>query len=195
MRQFAKSYQHKGQLCLHALLTLLSLSSCCWGGPSNSVTVTETGGVNQPARPFAISRVFAMGEIASFAQARVNGTPVFTQCDVRTRWSDGSVKHAEITFIADLPASATLIVDFVNQPSGNNAGALDKAGMLALNWDGEIDITNGSLLSVHARQIVSDWAGNASDLRVTYWRSGPICTQVILEDASPALAYDMGWDQ
>ncbi len=162
--------------------------------PSNSVAIAERSGVTQVARPFAISRVFAMGEIANFAQARVNGTPVLTQCDVRTRWPDGSLKHAEITFIADLPASATLTVDFVNQATGNNSGALDKAGMLALNWDGEIDITNGSTLSIHARQIVSDWAGNAGDARVTYWRSGPICTQVILEDASPTLAYDLGWD-
>jgi hypothetical protein len=195
MRQFIKFYRYGGRTCVQALIGLLSLGICCLGVPSNSVTITETGGVNQPARPFEISRVFAMGEIASFAQAQVNGTPVPSQCDVRTRWPDGSLKHAQITFIADLPASATLTVDFVNQPSGNNAGALDKAGMLALSWDGEIDITNGSLLSVHARQIVTDWAGNASDPRVTYWRSGPVCTQVILEDTSPALAYDMGWDQ
>jgi hypothetical protein len=193
MRPFANSY--KGSACIQTLITFVSLSVCCLGAPSNAVTVTETSGLNQPGRPFAISRVFAMGEIANFAQARVNGTPVLTQCDVRTRWPDGSLKHAEITFIADLPASEALTVDFVNQPTGNNSGALDKAGMLALNWDGEIDITNGSTLSVDARQIVSDWAGSASDRRVTYWRSGPISTQVILEDASPALAYDLGWDQ
>ncbi len=195
MRQFAKSYLFKGRRGVQALIALLSWSVCCLGAPSNSVTITEGGGLNQPARPFAISRVFAKGEIANFAQARVNGTPVLTQCDVRTRWPGGSLKHAEITFIADLPASATLTVDFVNQKTRNNSGALNKEGMLALNWDAEIDITNGSTLSIHARQIVSDWAGNASDLRVTYWRSGPICTQVILEDASSTLAYDMGWDQ
>src|SRR5271167_4998948 len=185
MRQFVRSHWPRRSIWAQTLITLVSLSVCCLGAPSNSVTVTETSGLNQPARPFAISRVFAMGEIANFAQARVNGTPVLTQCDVRTRWPDGSVKHAEITFIADLPASATLTVDFVNQATGNNSGPLDKAGMLALNWDGEIDITNGSTLSTHARQIVSDWAGNASDRRVTYWRTGPICTQVILEDSSP----------
>jgi hypothetical protein len=162
----------------------------------NAVKITERSGSAQSNHPFSISRVFAKGDIPHFAQAVVGGTPVTTQCDVKTRWPDGSVQHAIISFVASLPASATVQVGFVDQPTGNNAGPLNQAAMLAVNWGAEIDATNsgGTMVTANARKIVTDWSGTSSDARVTYWLQGPICTQVILEDRSSALAYDMGWD-
>jgi hypothetical protein len=159
---------------------------------SNSVTIRETSGSTQTNRPFSISRFFAQGEIAGFAQARVNGTAVTTQTDVKTRWADGSLKHAMVSFVVpSLPGSGSVTVDFINQATGNNTGFMDKTAMLAANWGGQIEVTSSTTLTANARQILTDWAG---DSRVTYWLQGPICTQVILEDRSTALKYDLGWD-
>ena len=99
-----------------------------------------------------------------------------------------------VSFLATLPASGSITVSFVDQPSGNNTGQMTSAALLAFNWGAEIDVTNGTTLSANARKIVTDWSGNSGDPRVTYWLQGSICTQVILEDRTPALAYDMGWD-
>jgi hypothetical protein len=158
--------------------------------PSNRITIT---GAAQAGRPFTISRVFAKGEILNFPRARVAGTPVQTQADVKTRWPDGSVQHAMISFLADVP-SGSLVVDFVNQANGNNTGEMTRSAMLSANWGAQMDLTNGSTLTANARQILTDWAGTTADKRVTYWLKGPICTQVILEDRSPTLKYDLGWD-
>jgi len=90
--------------------------------PGNGITVTEASGSSQTDRPLTLSRVFAQGDIPNFAKARVGGLAVPTQCDVKTRWPDGSVQHAIISFKATLPASGQVEVDFINQAGGNNGG-------------------------------------------------------------------------
>jgi len=183
-----------------AVLVLVWASALWWAPgvgaapPGNAIAITGLSGASQANRPFTISRVFAQGDIPNFAQARANGSALTTQCDVKTRWPDGSIQHAMISFLASVPASGVITVDFVNQATGNNTGALDRTGILAANWGAQIEITNGTTLSASARRIVTDWAGTGADSRVTYWLQGPICTQIIVEDRTPTLTYDLGWD-
>src|SRR5215469_11607720 len=107
---------------LFVITTLLPWSA--WAQtPPNSVKITDKSGSAQTNRPFTVSRVFAQGDIPHFAQAVVGGTAVTTQCDVKSRWSDGSVKHAIVSFQASLSANASITVNFVDRPTGNNTGA------------------------------------------------------------------------
>src|SRR5215471_4030343 len=161
---------------------------------SNSITIKDTSNSAQTNRPFTISRVFAKGDIAHFPKAVIGGTQITTQADVKTRWPDGSVEHVMLSFLASIGAGASITVDFVDQASGNNTGQMDKAAILAANWGARIEATAASTQAADARQIVTDWAGTSADKRVTYWLQGPVCTQIILEDQSTMLQYDMGWD-
>src|SRR5215471_6870034 len=177
------------RLLLFLLLSLPALAA------SNSITIKDTSNSAQTNRPFTISRVFAKGDIAHFPKAVIGGTQITTQADVKTRWLDGSVQHALVSFLANVGASASITVDFVDQASGNNTGQMDKAAILNANWGARIEATANSLTqAADARQIITDWNGQASDTRVTYWLKGPVCTQVVLEDQTMALQYDMGWD-
>ena len=155
--------------------------------PANSVKITDQSGSAQTNRPFTISRVFAQSEIPHCPQAQVNSAAVPTQCDVKTRWPDASVQHVLISFLASIGANGSITVSFVDQPQPATGGGLTQAQMLALTWNAEIDVTNGTTLTASARTMLG--AGKWS-----YWLQGPICTQVIVEDRSTALAYDMGWD-
>ena len=155
--------------------------------PANSIKITDQSGIAQSNRPFTISRVFAKSEIMRCPQAQVNGATVATQCDVKTHWPDTSVQHALVSFLANLGANATITVTFVDQ-SPPAATGLTQAQMLALTWNSVIDVTDGTTpLSANARTMLT--AGNWS-----YWLQGPICTQVIVEDRSQSLSFDMGWD-
>src|SRR5262252_1241055 len=98
------------------LLSLVAVSASALAA-TNSVTIKETSGAAQTNRPFTISRVFAKGEIAHFPKAVIGGAQVNTQADVKTRWPDGSVQHAMISFLASVSAGASITVDFVDQPS------------------------------------------------------------------------------
>jgi hypothetical protein len=159
----------------------------------DDITISDTSGSAQTNRPVSISRPFVQGEIPNFAQASTNGTPLLTQCDVKNRWPDGSLKFAVVSFIIpSIPAHGSIVVSFSNQTSGNNTGFLAATDMLApaFNFDGEIQLSGSISRSISARAILNAASscndpGNDPDggkYLCSYWLKGPIVTAVILED-------------
>lgn len=157
---------------------------------TNTINVEETSGSSQTNRPISVARVFKQGEIANFAQAVLNGTTVLTQCDVKSRWPDGSLKFAIVSLVLpSLAANSSVTVGFQNQPTGNNTGYLTQAELLdpAFDFDGEINITGAVGHTISARTILG-----TGDFR--YWLQGPIVTAVIIEDRSQARSFDVNSD-
>jgi hypothetical protein len=166
---------------------------------SNSVIIQNLTGSPMTNRPITVSRVFAEGEITQFAQARVGGAAVLTQCDVKTRWADGSLKHALVSFQANLPGNGSITVDLINQGTGNNTGHLTStAQMLAPSWmtgspswNAELEINGGTAPALkNVRAMLGRLAVAPGQVR--YWMQGPIATQVIVEDRTTALSEDFG---
>src|SRR5713101_2726651 len=58
--------------------------------PGNGIVITNLSNAAQSTRPFTISRVFAQGEFPSgtYPQARISGTSVLTQANVKNTWAD-----------------------------------------------------------------------------------------------------------
>ena len=173
------------------LASLLLLSSAvAASAATNSLTITEKAGRTTNNYPIQIGRPFVRSEIPNFPQALVNGTAVTTQADVKTRWPDGSVKHAILTFlIPTLNANSTVAVTFRNQTSGNNSGYLRRAQMLgrAFDFDAVMALTNGGSLTASARSMLS---ANA----FTYWLQGPVATSIVLADHGANRVFDVGFD-
>src|SRR5438034_4710846 len=90
---------------------------------TNSATFTNVSDLSISNHPMQFRRQFAKGEITNYPQVLVGGTPVTTQANVQTRWTDGSVKHAIITFILAGPIAnnGTSTFTFQNQ-TGCNCG-------------------------------------------------------------------------
>jgi hypothetical protein len=147
------------------------------GGGGDSITVYSTSGSPQTNRILSIGRVFQDGEIPNFAQAVIASTPILTQCDVKNRWPDGSLKFAVVSFIIPSLSTGGTQVSFQNQGTGNNTGYLQQADMLSqpYNFDGQMQLTGANSPTISARSILQ-----AGDF--TYWLQGPIVTAVMLED-------------
>ncbi len=141
-------------------------------------------------RPMSVSRFFAQGEIPASVKALVNGEPVQTQCDTKTRWPDGSLQHAILSFWADL-GSGLNSVEFVNQENQPDAPPLDARAMLG----GDFDLSGTMELTADGRTLRADLREMLEAGSFRYWLRGPVCTQVIIEDRTPALRFDLGWDQ
>ena len=158
---------------------------------ANVVTITESEGVSTSDYPVQMGRVFVRGEIRGYPAAIVDGAPVLTQAEVKTRWDDGSVKHAVLSFhVPRIEARQTLRVAFGDQPTGNNEGALTAAQMLdaRFGFDARVELSSASsTVAASARQMIVDG-------RMTRWLSGPIATSVILADHAGTRAYDLGFD-
>lgn len=174
---------------LAAALMILASAGQLWAA-TNSLTITEKAGRTTSNYPIQIGRPFVRGEIANFPQAVIGATAVTTQADVKTRWPDGSVKHAVLSFlIPTLAANGTVTVSFRNQTTGNTAGYLDKVKMLdaVYDFDAKMALTNGTTKTASARAMLD--AGN-----FTYWLQGSVCTSVILADHGANRTYDIGFD-
>lgn len=173
-------------------------------GPGNAILVQDRGqrGQSPKRAPLTISRTFARGEFAECVQAAFAGVPVETQCDVKTRWTDGSLRHALVSFWIELNDNAHAQIDFLPAPCVPEAAGLSKEEMLAFlngGWDA-ILAANASLdgsapleQSVSAREILRRWNGVENPTGIRYWMRGPIATQIILEDRSPETPFDFGW--
>src|SRR3989338_5266208 len=160
------------------------------GNPNNFITITEKAGQTSTNYPIQIGRVFIRGEIANYPQVLLSGTPVITQSDVKTRWPDGSAKHAIMTFyIPELNPNQQIVATFQNQQTGNSQTFLTPAQMLGAqyNFGATIRLTSGSAVSASARTMLSDG-------EFEYWLRGSEATSIILKDHSTARRYDIGFD-
>ena len=161
----------------NATVSLTVTSSGGGGGGGNGIVVYSTSGSPQSNRVVSIGRLFKQGDIPHFAQALVGGTAILTQCDVKNRWADGSLKFAIVSFIVPSVATGGTAVSFQDQGSGHNGGFLAQSDMLssAYDFDGVIQLTGAASPAISARAVLQ-----AGDFR--YWLQGPIVTSVILED-------------
>ncbi|MBE0657130.1 MAG: hypothetical protein IH602_05540 [Bryobacteraceae bacterium] len=154
---------------------------------ANLITIATLDRQTQPSRPVSISRFFAPSEISpgQFATAVIAGQPVPTQCDIRTRWPDGSLQHAVLTFKSSVTPSPT-VVAFAPAPDSLASPGLDAGAMLSDRFDFsailEIETPDGRQRA-SARDMVK--AG-----LFRYWSRGPLMTQIIIEELGPQPAND-----
>ncbi len=202
-------------------LTLLLL---CAVSPAlaltDTVTVTNMTAGSQVNRPVSFPRYFLQGEIPRCAQAVYGGVPpsiastivraamvpggvgLLTQCDVKTRWPDGSVQFAVISFvIPSLASRGTYTVSFQDQPCSTDgfltrSQILDPGAIWSTSLGAQIATANGATTqSADLLTMLTAWDGSdggANGLDVRYWLKGPVVSQIIVENKSTR-AYDFGW--
>lgn len=156
---------------------------------TNTLTIKNEGATTTNY-PVQIGRAFAAGEIPSgqLPQAWVGSTAVSTQVDVKSRWSDNSLKHAIISFL--IPSFTGGATETITLYPGTTAGntALTQAQMLAAgyNFDAVISLTNGGTTrTASARTMLTN--GD-----YTVWASGPIATTILLGHHAQGFACPAG---
>jgi hypothetical protein len=153
----------------------------------NEIIISNKSGSVLTHYPVQVGRAFKIGEIRNFPQAVVNGIELLTQADVKQRWSDGSVKHAVVSFVIEnMPAKGDLVVTFKDQSSMNNT-AMTPTEMLHSTYDFDAEIDLGKLGKASAREMIVN--GD-----YTIWNSGPVNTTILLRDNSVDRMYDLGAD-
>lgn len=157
---------------------------------SNAVRITNTG-ASQVDRAIVLSRFFRKGEIPHSPLAQIDNQPLPTQSDIKTRWDDGSVQHAIVSVRANIGERGTLDVAFVDSSRQSaETGALTADEMLsgAFDFGGRMElVTPESTRTVDIREMVKAGA-------FRYWLAGPITTQIIVEDATPASRFDVDFN-
>lgn len=174
-------------------------------GLDNAVRINTPSAVT--ARPQSVRHHFHRGEIPSgkYPAPYVGGTILSTwQTDQVTRWPDGSVQHAVISWPLTASLGATTAVEF--RPSSNacssgnraacDSAGLDQSGMLAFNggtWTASLTATANPQGTSTAQTFDARAAVNAGKWQ--YWLRGPAVTSVIAGDQTSARSLDFGFYQ
>jgi len=139
----------------------------------NTITVQERSGEAQGNRVVSVARPLRRGEIPDCVSASWNGALLLTQCDVKNRWPDGSVKFAIVTFVIPrLPAYASAVIEFGNRATNPETSGLTQEAMLGpdYDFDATIELIGAGVtrrVSARAMLAVGHWR---------YWLKGPVVT-------------------
>jgi len=107
------------------------------------ITVQEPGKTPRKAWPATIGVPFAKGALGSVNDLRLvanDGTPVTLQAEVFSRWPDGSVKWATLSFLADTTVAAQPnyrldVVPGQGRPATENAPLIKEVSWESLDLD------------------------------------------------------------
>lgn len=161
--------------------------------PANVVKIVTAKDDLLGASPVDFARIFKRGEIFGSPELRVQGQPLLVQQSmVKSRWPDGSVKHA--IFSATMPSAGAHQVTFIDGPIIKFAAtAFDSARLTALlgGFDIQADLrsSTGAVASIKLSDFV---AANAVD---KVWIDGPQMIQFVMADHSVKRQFDIGFDQ
>src|SRR5689334_210094 len=190
----------EGRKAIKALTPVLLIvcEAAICAPPANVVRIYEKHGQGSDNYPIKLGRIFVKSEIGAsqFPQVLVNDVPILTQAEVKSRWSDGSVKHAILYFnVPVLPANGSARVTFQAQSTchcsrDGSAAGLTTQQMLDAGYDFDATITlhqAGADKVARAREMLQAGA-------YIRWADGPIATELILADHTTK-RFDMGWER
>ncbi len=129
-----------------------------------------------PAHAVQFGQAFVQGGLsgASGISATINGTAVPAQIDVKTKFSDGSVKFGVVTAMAPaLSANSTNPTLFA---AGSGGSALSLSSMPDYAFSVDINLTAGASGTYHF-DVAALLATALSQGKVSYWRQGPVVTE------------------
>lgn len=154
-----------------------------------SVTVREKAGQTATNLPLTFGHVFSKGDVPNSIAVSANGTLLATQCDVKSRHPDGSVRHAVISVILpQVTAHSDLVLSLVPTTGDTGGTPMTKADILATDIQSLIRLTDlaGCGYSGNLTADLRAAINNQSEL--TYWLKGDICTEIIVRQAlNPSL--------
>lgn len=145
-----------------------------------NLTLKEKEGITTNNYPLTFGHVFKKGDVNQYIAVTYNGTQLQTQCDIKTRYDDGSVKFSIISVI--LPSIKSASINSISLSTVNLTNSekfMDKAAILATNIEDEIRLTNlsGSGYSGNLTANLNATLSNTPEL--TYWLQGSISTELL----------------
>ncbi len=153
----------------------------------NTLFVRASSGGALQDQPLQFGRPFRTSEIANCPQLTLDGKPIATQADVKTRYDDGSVRFSVVSAILPSVSERGSTLGFVDAPCSKPS--LAKVSELlgdGYNFDAVVELNGGSAGVASARDLVAR-------KRFSLWTNGPVVTTAIVADHAGKSA-DLGTD-
>jgi len=165
-----------------SLLLGIILVSCLFASVASAATLTtitvkEKAGVSTSNYPLTFGHVFKKGDVTG--NVYLSNYP--TQTDVKTTYSDGSIRFAVISALVPMAANSDTVLNVNTTGTAASTTAMTKTEILVTDIGATIDLTGLS---------GSGYSGNLqADLRATiiaassldYWLEGGVCTEILID--------------
>ena len=146
-----------------------STTSCVSAGGLPKLRLNSTAGAGTCA--WSVGHGFRKGDAA----ASVSAAEETIQCDVRNRWSDGSVKFAVLSGVSSI--SGSKVLQLVSGGSSSGPVVAESAILTALG-SGDVSVSLGTYGSVSLRSLVGNTSTSANVAgRVRTTVSGPLMSE------------------
>lgn len=161
-------------------ITIFFFSCAC--ASITDITVYEKDGVTTNNYPLTFGHLFRQGDAPSHVSVKIGGSSVPTQCDIKSTYSDGSIRFAVLSLlIPTIPANGTVVLSLEAGGTNANTATLTKSEIQATNIDAQISLTNLSG-SGYSGNLTADLSSAINDTaNIQYWLSGDITTEVIVQ--------------
>ncbi len=164
---------------LVVLLTTLTAGVASAQTPVTSVIISDKAGVTTTNYPMTLSMIFKEGDVGDHVYAKIGTQTLTTQTDAKVHYSDGSVRHALVSFlIPTMPANGQVTVDLYDGGTNANSTYLTKTQLLATDFDARMTITpdGGSPTTITARNLLN------SITTPEYWTKGEVCSEFLIRN-------------
>lgn len=169
------------QIIFSLVLLLLCMTSSV-SAAITTVTVDEKDGVTTNNYPLTFGHLFKQGDAPSNVYIKIGSTSIPTQCDVKSTYSDGSIRFAVLSILVPtVPANGSVSLSLESGGVNANTSPLTKAEIQATSIDAQIALTNisGSGYSGNLTADLSTAINDTASLQ--YWLSGDVATEVIIQ--------------
>lgn len=134
----------------------------------------QNTGSAQSARYVTFGQPFVQGAISASTNlvATINGQQSPAQMDIKTTYSDGSVRFAVITVLAPALSASQTVGGYLS--TGGSAGTPINLATALSSYNVSVNLTGGVTNSINA---TAQLQSALSSGKATYWLRGPLATQ------------------
>lgn len=147
-----------------------------------TISVIEKDGVSSSDYPLTFGHIFKQGDAPSNVYVKIGETSIPTQCDIKSTYSDGSIRFAVLSIlIPTITANGSVTLSLESGGTNANTDPMTKAEIQATNIDAQIVLT-GLSDSGYSGNLTADLSTAITDTSsLTYWLSGDVVTEVIVQ--------------
>ena len=171
------------RIILLLVLSLFITTSPVYGTDITTLTLYEKESITTSNYPLTFGHVFKQGGVPDYVAVVYNGTELATQCDVKTTYSDGSVRFTVISVILPSVLSGSKnTITLINKATTTNTGMLEKTDILKTNIEDEIRLTNLSG-SGYSGSLTANLNAAIESTNFKYWLKGSVVTEILVTES------------
>jgi hypothetical protein len=180
--RYACSELYKSFRTLASSIVLLAIGICAGNSALAqsiaTVVIESTSSSNQTNVPVTFGHAFPQGAVPSgstIVLTQTGGSTLPTQVDVKSRYSDGSIKHAVIsTRVPSLAGNGSVPLSLSTASGSGSGTGLQVSQLLATNFDARVSLNvSGTTYSASARELLNNQTP-------TVWLTGPVVTEWVV---------------